>query len=294
MSAPSSRPVVVGVDGSESALAATRWAAAEAQRRGAPLRLVTVYEWTRDVVVGHPALGERFREDLQAAAERRMGDAVSAAREVSPGRPIASATVNGSPIGALTEEANYAQLVVLGSRGLGGLGGLLLGSVAVALAARAACPVVVVRGTDRADDRTVPVVVGVDHQPAGDAAIEFAFDAAAARGAPLVAVHAWADVVYDPQVVALTDRAAIQEHERTALTRRLSVWAEKYPAVALSQVVFPDSPSRALVAWSKDAQLLVVGSRGRGNLAGLVLGSVSHSVLQHSRCPVVVARAAAG
>jgi nucleotide-binding universal stress UspA family protein len=290
MTAPTNRPVVVGIDGSDSALAAARWGAAEARRRNAALRLVTAFPWTRDLVVGNPALGEEYRGDLQASAERQMAAAVAAAELAVPDRPVESAVVVGYPIGALGEEARLAQLLVLGSRGLGGLTGLLIGSVAVALAAEGTCPVVVVRGDDRDPTSPEPVVVGIDDSPVSDAAIAFAFDAAATRGAPLVAVHAWLEHFYDAQVALLVDVPSVEEQVRSVLANRLAGWTQKYPDVDLTQVIARDAPAHALVGESRRAQLVVVGSRGRGNLAGLVLGSVSHAVLQRSHCPVAVVR----
>ena len=110
-----------------------------------------------------------------------------------PGVQVMPEVLVGFPIGVLAEESRRAQLLVLGSRGLGGLTGLLLGSVAVGLAAQAACPVVVVRGEDRETGAGRPVVVGVDGTPNSEAAIAFAYEAAAARGVPLIAVHTWTD-----------------------------------------------------------------------------------------------------
>jgi nucleotide-binding universal stress UspA family protein len=185
---------------------------------------------------------------------------------------------------------------VLGSRGLGGVSGLLLGSVAVALSAEAACPVVVVRGEQYVGSSAAdaPVVVGVDDSPSSDAAIGFAVEAAAARGAPLVAVHTWLEHVYDAQVAVMIDWPRVAELQRARMAERLAGWVEEYPDVALTLVVAHDAAARTLVEHSKDAQLVVVGSRGRGNLAGLFLGSVSHAVLQHAHSPVAVVRPAAG
>jgi nucleotide-binding universal stress UspA family protein len=294
MTAPTDRPVVVGVDGSDSALAAVRWGAVEARHRGAPLRLVTAFPWTRDLVGRNPVLDGEYRGELRARADRQIRDAVAVAGGTAPGLRIAAAVVAGHPVGVLDEEARGARLLVLGTRGLGGLSGLLVGSVAVALSTRAACPVVVARGDDREPSGTAPVVVGVDGSPVSDAALEFAFDTAAARGAPLVAVHAWLEHVYDAQVAILVDPAQVEQGHRTALAHRLAGWARKHPGVELTQDVARDAPARALVERSRGAQLVVVGSRGRGNLAGLVMGSVSHAVLQHAHCPVAVVRPESG
>jgi nucleotide-binding universal stress UspA family protein len=194
----------------------------------------------------------------------------------------------GAPIEVLGSEARRAQLLVLGDRGLGGLGGLVLGSVAVTLAARAACPVVIVRG-DRAEDEG-PVVVGIDGSPVSEAAVGFAFEAAAARGVELVAVHAWSATAIDDALAPLMDWDAVAVEEDALLAERLAGWGEKYPQVVVRRHVVRDSAVRALVDDSRGTQLVVVGSRGRGNASGLLLGSVSHGVLHGSHCPVAIVR----
>jgi nucleotide-binding universal stress UspA family protein len=179
---------------------------------------------------------------------------------------------------------------VVGSRGLGGVSGLLLGSVAVALAAHASCPMVVVRGEDRPDAADLPVGIGVDGSPTSEAALAFAFEAAAVRGVGLVAVHTWADVEFRPGMAPLVDWSSIAEDEEVVLAERLAGWSTKYPDVPVRRVVQRDGAATALVELSRDAQLVVVGSRGRGQLSGLLLGSVSHGVLHRSHCPVAVVR----
>lgn len=281
------RPVVVGVDGSEASRRAVVWAAGEAARRGASLRLVTAFGWPADHVVGHPGLGEQYREEMEAVARRDLASAEDLAAVADV--PVTTVLHGGFPIGTLVEEARRAQLLVLGSRGRGGVAGLLLGSVSAAVAAHAACPVVVVR-EDAPGAVTGPVVLGVDGSPSSDAATAFACEAAAVRGVPLVAVHAWTDLVVDPEMAALMDWDAVAERERTVLAERLTGWVEKFPDVVLEQVVVRDLPAHALVERSGAAQLVVVGSRGRGGVASLLLGSTSHGVLQRGRCPVAVVR----
>ncbi len=288
--APGAGPVVVGVDGSDSALAAVRWAASEARRRGAALHLVTAFTWTTDHVVGLPALGEAYYEELQTRSRRLLADAVAVAERVEPDLEVSREVLTGMPVGVLAEQARGAQLLVLGTRGLGGLAGLLVGSVAVGLAAHAACPVVVVRGEAREGRSDLPVVVGVDGSPTSEAAVGFAFDAAASRGVPLVAVHTWAQTAFDAEVAAIIDWDAVARQEQAVLTERLAGWAQKYPDVEVRPVVTRDGAAHALVEQSSAAQLVVVGSRGRGNAAGLLLGSVSHGVLHRSHCPVAVVR----
>jgi nucleotide-binding universal stress UspA family protein len=286
------RRIVAGVDGSECALQAVRWAAAEAARRHLPLRLVSAYTWPAGRLIGDPGLGVDYRQILRNAAEEQLDTAARAATAVAPGLDVEQVPVQGFPEPVLQDESADAALVVLGDRGLGGFTGLLIGSVAVALTAQAGCPVVVVRGPepDTTVPRTGPVVVGVAGSPASDAALAFAFEAAALRGVPLVAVHTWRDLLVEATMAPFLDFDAIAADEREVLAERLAGWGEKYPDVSVRRLVLRDQPARALVQESAAAQLVVVGSRGHGGLAGMLLGSVCHAVLHHAHCPVTVVR----
>jgi nucleotide-binding universal stress UspA family protein len=286
-------PVVTGVDGSASALDAVRWAAAEAARRSAVLRLVHAVGWPDTRHLGDLGLGTDYREALLRSAGEQLVAAAGVAADTAPGVEVEQHVAEGSPAGVLADESSRAQLLVLGDRGLNAVSGLLAGSVAVAMAAHGACPVVVVReppqvGTDGADG--APVVVGVDGSPTSEAAVEFAFDAAASRRVPLVAVHTWWDRVFDPTTAPLIDWDAVQAEESRLLAERLAGWGAKHPDVEVRRVVARDRPATRLLQLAATAQLVVVGSRGRGGFAGLVLGSVSHALLHHAPCPVVVVR----
>jgi nucleotide-binding universal stress UspA family protein len=276
-------PVVVGVDGSESALEASRWAAREAGRRGAGLRLVQAFSWPQTHHVGEVGRGQR---SVRRVAEEQLAAAATAAGQAAAG-VVETALVEGFPVPVLVAESRAAQLVVVGDRGLGGFTGLLLGSVAVGLAAHAAAPVAVVRGDAVAEG---PVVVGVDGSALSEAALAAAYEAAAARRVRLVAVHTWWDILVDPSFAPLVDWDAIEGEAHRVLAERLAGWAEKYPEVEVRRVVERDRPAPALLEQAAGAQLVVVGSRGRGGLAGMLLGSVSHNVLHHSPCPVLVVR----
>lgn len=283
------RAVVVGVDGSSSSAEAVRWAAAEADRRSAPLRLVTAFPWPADLVSGtRPS--HRHRNAMLADSRADLDDAAALALAARPDLRINRRMTIGHPVPVLEAEARSARLLVLGSRGLGGIAGLVVGSVSVALSARAACPVVVVRrDADGPPDR--PVVVGVDGAAAGEAALGFAFDAAARRGAPLVAVHGCPGTgPVGPFTARAADRHGPDDERRDVLDAALAPWTGRFPGVPVRRVVVADRPAHALVEWSGAAQLVVVGSRGRGDLGGLLLGSVGHAVLHHSGCPVVVVR----
>jgi nucleotide-binding universal stress UspA family protein len=286
--------VMVGVDGSDDALRAVRWGAQEAGRLGVPLRLVNAFAWDDDRATG-PSAERRYREILRRTAEGHIAAAAAVAKDSVPGVAVERQVAAGSPIEVLGTESRYALLLVLGDRGLSRVEGLLVGSVAVAMATRAACPVVVVRdgGQDVRAVSAGPVVVGVDGSSTSEAATGFAFEAAAARGVPLVAVHTWWDLVASPALAALLDIDAIQADERRRLAQLLAGWSEKYPEVRVEQSVSRDHPAQALIRLSARARLLVVGSRGRGELAGLVLGSVSHAVVHRARCPVAIVRPSA-
>jgi nucleotide-binding universal stress UspA family protein len=175
---------------------------------------------------------------------------------------------------------------------MGGFSGLLLGSVGVAVTAHAHCPVVVVRGHLPAQT-SLPIWVGVDGSPESDLAAGFAFDEAARRGVPVAAIHAWEPPPAPRRntVPPLSyDAALIEVAERQLLDEDLASWRDKYPKVAVTTTVVPGQPGQALVEVSRHAQLVVVGSRGRGGFRGLLLGSVSQQLLHHAACPVAVVR----
>lgn len=290
---PPSPVVLVGVDGSEPGLQATRWAAREARRRRARLRLVHVVLGFDESWLTDPEIGRGYRDALLGMARARLAAARRAALAAAPGADVEERLSAGDPAQRLTEESGAAQLVVLGDRGLGGFSGLLLGSVAVAVTQHADCPVVVTRGPapgETLPGADAPVVVGVDGSPLSEAALAFAFEAAALRAVPLVAVHAWWDILVDPGAAPFLDLASADAREQEVLAERLAGWGEKYPDVPVRRVVVPDRPARALVSRSHDAGLVVVGSRGRGGFTGLLLGSVSHALLHHAACPVAVVR----
>ncbi|MFI7680086.1 universal stress protein [Actinophytocola sp. NPDC049390] len=291
--------VVAGVDGSESALRAVRWAAHEAVRRGAPLRLVHVCYL---VPVRHPrqvAPPPEYRDALLGQGRHWLIEAEEAARHAEPGLVVSTDLREGVTSEVLVRESRTARLVVLGSRGLGGFAAMLLGSVSVALTAHGHCPVVVVRSVPDGGTapETGPVLVGVDGSELSQAAVAFAFEAAAARGVPLVALHTWFDVdVSGAWAVfpATIDWDYLQKQAEQALTESMAPWRAKFPDVEVREVVERERPERALLRHGAGASLIVVGSRGRGAFTGLGLGSVSQAVLHHAGCPVVVARTEKG
>jgi nucleotide-binding universal stress UspA family protein len=285
-------PVVVGVDGSPSALDATRWAADDCARHHVPLRLVhAVPRPFRGLGRMMPS-GEELRQAVEAQAAEWLRDATAVAREVAPQVAVTARVDYGGTAAFLVEESREARLMVLGSHGHGAVTGLLVGSTALALAAHAMCPLVVVRGTPVPDG---PVVVGVDGSPTGEAAIAFAFDAASLRGATLTAVMAYQDFLleggYHSSRIAF-DWAEAEDDERRLLAQRLAGWQEKYPDVRVDRVVRWDRAARALQGLGAQARLLVVGSHGRGGFAGMLLGSTSRTLVYHAPCPLVIVRSA--
>ena len=288
------RTVVVGVDGSNSALRAVRWGAAEAARRQSPLRLVIAFGWMVHHVPARPEIEGSYRDTLLARAREQLAEAAHVAEREGAGIEIEQQLIVGSPIQVLTAEADRAQLMVVGDRGLTGVEGLLVGSVAIGLTAHASCPVVVVRGDQRepSDASALPVLVGVDGSSTSDAAIGFAFEAAAARKVSVVALHTWSDMVYDPSLLAVEiNWDGVEAEERRVLTEQVGSWRDKFPDVAVELRVRRDQPAHSLLAAAARAQLVVVGSRGHGLFVGMVLGSVSNALVHRAPCPVAVVRA---
>ncbi|WP_159846957.1 universal stress protein [Nocardia sp. CY41] len=285
--------VVVGVDGSEGSWTAVRWAARFAAERGRALEILHGMElvgtgWVLgDYEVVIPSVLDAAREqgrEVVAQAER-------VARSVAPELRISARATSDTGRQLLIEHSAEAFAVVIGATGDAGTFAHL-GSTLLAVTAHAHGTVVVVR-TDPDVDGGVhpsgPVVVGVDGSPVGDAAIAAAFTEAAERGADLVAVHVWTD--WDSGRFAgdvhRTD-AELDNVERVLLAERIAGWQEKFPQVRVTRKVEVSAPASHLLSWSKVAQLLVVGSRGRGGFAGMLLGSTANTVVQHASCPVMV------
>ncbi|WP_216216604.1 universal stress protein [Amycolatopsis aidingensis] len=278
--------IVVGVDGSDSALLAVRWAASEARRRDLPLRLL-------HIGVTYPLIARGPDEGIVEQGNEWVASAAGVAAEAAPGVRTERKVALGDPAQMLVEASERARMLVLGSRGLGGFASLLLGSVAVTVAAHAHCPVVVLRGSGlpRAD---APIVAGLDGSPAGEAAVAFAFEQASLCAAPLIAAHTWHESALDGAWVAepyAIDVTETQEGEQRLLAERLAGWREKYPDVeARAEVLHTRWPAKGLLEAAAAAQLIVVGSRGRNTLTGLLLGSTSQALLHKAECPVAVVR----
>lgn len=275
--------IVVGVDGSESALRAVRWAATEAAYREAGVRLVHV----RDLPLLLPA-EDLYAETLAEKGREHLAAARAVVHAVAPGVAVASDLLTGQPSAVLVEEAERAGLVVVGSRGLGGFRSLLLGSVANALTAHVRCPVVVLRG----ESRDGPVVVGADGSAGSDNALAFAFDVAAVRGASVVAVLAWSyEGLVDafPTVTDVVDWDEIAEAQRRLFDDQLAKARERHPDVAVRTVTYRGRPADALLSHADGARMVVVGASARQRRFAGSIGSTAYAVLHHATCPVAVA-----
>ncbi|PBC48722.1 universal stress protein [Rhodococcus sp. ACS1] len=289
------KPIVVGVDGSESASAAVAWAARAAAALSLPLHIVTVVHIPAFYYT-EPYLAESFKEELEDTAKARLGSArVHAKQTVDEPLDITTEQFEAKVSQTLIELSANAHMVVLGSRGHGEFTGLLIGSTTSAVAAHGHCPLVVVRGRtmDGQPPTEGPIVVGVDGSESSRAALEVAFEQAAARGASLVAVNVWSDVSVQPSLGASPDDplwSSIQTGEEVVLSERLAGYQERYPDVTVERVVARDRPVRVLSEFAEKAQLIVVGSRGRGGFKGMLLGSTSNALLHTADCPVMIVR----
>jgi nucleotide-binding universal stress UspA family protein len=281
-------PVVVGVDGSASSLEAVELAAREAVLRRRPLRVVHAFIWPYLHVPLGPSPYGPPEGGLRHQAESLLAEAGARARAAAPDLAVDSEIVSGEAAAVLVDASRTAELIVVGDRGLGGFTGLLIGSVAVQLAAHATCPILVARGGVHP---AAPVLLGVDGSPANDPAVGFAFEEAALRGVPLVAMHAWTHPVSTgpgDMLPLVYDADELMAEEARVLAEALAGWHDKYPGVVVRRELPHAGARGALIEATHRAQLVVVGTRGRGGLSGLLLGSVSQAVLHHAACPVAV------
>lgn len=286
------RSVVVGADDSEGSRSALMWAADEARRRHLPLRVVHAVPLAL-FTAERRGFGAVLPEGLLEAAQQVLDEAAEFVRSKAPDVETAAQLYDElDEAAALVHEGRSAELIVLGAHGRGGFAGLLTGSTSITVATHAACPVVVVRPSSGASGPSVGrVVVGVDGSEESQAAVEFAFAEASLRGVGLTAVHAWSRVFTSARTpLPLLDWSAVAEGEAELLAEALAGMQEKYPDVDVRRSVVEGHPGGALVDESAGAELLVVSSRGRGGFAGLLLGSVSQSALQHANCPVAIVR----
>jgi nucleotide-binding universal stress UspA family protein len=281
------KKIIVGYDRSPEAKLAAAWALDEASRTGARVEFFYAYDWPiwapAASMIPAPAVWPDGETDR--AIRNNLDEAVADARNTHPGVRTDIAIVNAGAALTLIQRSARAGLVVIGSRGLNAVASL--GSVSVAVSAHAHCPVVVVRG--RPADQPGPVVVGVDESDCAQLALAFAAEQASARGVPLHIVRAWpySTGLWHEQPAVVQ---AVADAEHRALAELAASWQEKYPQLAVSAEFLVDHPAHALLQKAAGAQLVVVGSRGRGAFRGMLLGSVSQSLLHHSPCTVAVVR----
>lgn len=283
--------VVVGVDGSPSSELAIDWAVDEAARRKLPLHLVHVFvqDYPTMTVGIPPAL-----DDLRGMAQTVINDAVARANRLGPALSVTAAVHTGSAAKFLIDASTRADTVVVGTAGRRGMARVMLGSTAAQVAAHGQCPVVVVRQAPPAAlsaDRRV--IVGVDGAGVCHDAVGYAFGQASSRSASLTVVHGWwLEYAGDVFAVPYTggEHEELEMSQRALVAEAIAGWSEKYPDVEVRQQIVRAEPVELLTKDSAGADLLVVGSRGRGGFSGLLLGSVSRHVLQLADCPVAVVR----
>ncbi|MFE5887859.1 universal stress protein [Streptomyces sp. NPDC056462] len=293
--------VTAGLDGSRESRAAAEWAAREAQLLGLPLKLVHVREPVPAPMAQAPLLGS---ETQQNWTERIPREAAEGIRLRHPGLDVISEQLSGRPAETLVDEAKDAELLVLGSRGMSGIGGFFVGSVGLGVVAHTERPVVLVRAGEQAADEHEadragipsaatafrPVVLGLDIESPDDELIEFAFAAAARRGTSLRVVHGWNIPPYYAYGLSmdLELHGSVAGAEASALTEVLSPWRKKFPDVEVSEESPYGVPAAQLVDISREASLVVVGRRIRRNPIGAHIGPITHAVLHHSTAPVAV------
>jgi nucleotide-binding universal stress UspA family protein len=285
------KKILVGYDGTPDARRAARWALDEAARSGAEVEFFYVYEWPSYLppAAMTPARAVWPGSDVDRAIEDSVADIARSAAVSHPAVPVGTLVERAPAAAALIERSEDAGLVVLGSRGHSAVAGLL-GSVTVAVTAGAHCPVVVVRGKPAPRE---PIVVGVDHSEGALHALSFAFEQAAAHDVPLQVIRAWMPPAFDHYGSA-GSMDVVMADERQDLSDLVDRWREKFPAVhAMGKVLFAH-PAYALTEASMDAQLVVVGTRGRGAFRGTLLGSVSQHLLHHAESSVAVIRESGG
>ncbi|MFF5306525.1 universal stress protein [Streptomyces sp. NPDC013161] len=291
------RTVVAGLDGSPESSAAAEWAAREAELRGLPLKIVHVWVPAPDPLAQAPLMGVETQQQWSERIPREAGEGL---RGRHPGLDVTVEQVTGTPSDALVDASKDAELLVLGSRGLSGVGGFLVGSVGLSVVARAELPVVLVRAGEQVADEAAtspasaashrPVVLGLDAGGPADVVIEFAFAEAARRDTTLRVVYGWNLPPYYAYGFALDaglhEELSLQETD--SLTDALRPWRQKHPDIEVALEPRVGSAADHLVDASREASLVVIGRRIRRGAFGAHIGPVAHGVLHHSTAPVAV------
>ncbi|MFI5776834.1 universal stress protein [Nocardia sp. NPDC051570] len=291
-STDSNPPIVAAVDGSAVSYHAAVWGAAEAALHGRRLHLIN----SVNLPVGWGPGAMLTADDMEwmrKDGERILAEAERVVRAALVEPLDISLDVTNDPIiPDLIERSRRASMVVVGSRGLGAVRRGLLGSVSTAVTRHAHGPVAVVHGWSTNDPVAAAksILVGVDGSESSVPALEFAFEEASRREVGLTALHAWSDVGLGMEVPMVGWDDSIHQSEEVALAESLAGYQERYPDVAVRRILVRDRPVDALMDESGNAQLVVVGSRGRGGFTGMLLGSTSNAVLHSVECPIVVVR----
>ena len=277
--------VLVGLDESAHSARALSWAADEARRRHVPLHLMHVLDdlaWVHLVAEGTPY-----------PMRKVVGDALVMLRDWDPDLKVTWSQRAGDPAARLAIGAQAARMTVIGSHGRGAVSQIVLGSVATELIAETRCPVAVLRADTPLPRPNAPVVVGIGGDKSFTAVLDAAFEEARSRQVDLVVVHTWnvdASTVVDGRELEGLPESEAQRHETALLQRTIATHARSHPDVGVTVHAVHDGAARTLQRYSAGAALLVLGSRGRGEIGGAVLGSVSQDLVRSATCPVLVVR----
>ncbi|MFE3755873.1 universal stress protein [Nocardia tengchongensis] len=284
--------IIAAVDGSATSYQAALWAVVDAGLHGCGLHIVTSISLPVGEVPGE-MLAAADRELLAREGQRIVDEASRVARAGAPGTAVEITTevIHEPIIGYLLGQSRQVRAIAVGSRGLGAIRGAILGSVADAVIRHAHCPVAAIHATAASDPLCAekPVLVGVDGTPNSVPALELAFAEASSRKVGLTALHAWTDIL--GSYVPLIGWEPLRAQENELLSERLAGFGERYPEVSVRRLLVMERPDQALLRESEYAQLVVVGSRGRGGFEGMLLGSTSSTVLHNVETPTIVVRA---
>ncbi|MFF3567735.1 universal stress protein [Nocardia jiangxiensis] len=289
-------PILAAVDGSAVSYQAAAWAADAAALHGCGLHLVTSIALPAEYGPG-ALLTDADTDWMRSDGERILTEAARAARTAAPGEepPISTEVSWSRIIPDLLERSRTVRMLVLGSHGLGALRRGLVGSVTTAVLRHAHCPVGVIHYRQTVDPTVAsrPVLVGVDGSGNSRPALAVAFGEASLRKVGLTAVHAWSDIPVTRPMSADWE-TAMRDSEEMVLAESMAGWSEQYPDVSVRRIMVQDRPVRALLEQAESAQLVVVGSHGRGGFAGMLLGATSNALVHSVGCPILVVRAEEG
>lgn len=277
---------LIGIDGSDHSIAALKWGLARAMRRGAAVGLIYVAD---DSFLSESVA---FLSEAQRASEQMLAQQIEYARtELGFTGELTGEALVGHPITEIEEASKRADLLVLGAHTGGKYAGSVFGTRAVKIAAVAHCPVAVIPAEFVTTDEGI--VVGVDGSEASERAIAWAAEEASSRSVPLIATYAWMppltpglEYLWSEELVT-AQQAAAEE----AIAIATAGLAQRYPDIEVRREIVQAPPVTALLQTAEKAEMIVVGSRGRGGLTRLLLGSVSHGVLHALPCPTIVTRA---